>query len=305
MNVRGRRQKAVKPTAWTACALILALGAGGPVVRDLPLMTLLGAYQSRSATHTEIPFKLYGDYMIVVRGSVRGRHKVNLLIDTGSSQSVVDGCLARKLRLARSPRKISVFGSTVVTEEAALPSLQLGSLQAAPVPVVVRDLSYFRDLFSVQVDVIVGIDILSRGSFTVDYEARKLILGPVERLSNSVPCDPRFPYPTVPLRIGNRRVRVLVDTGAQDLALFESQTRGALPGVQVVGQETRTTMRGPVVVKRAEFHELALGTAHWARREALFVEAPPTLFDGLLGPRWLGAKRIGFDFEHKLISWEK
>src|SRR5438552_5513076 len=253
MNVRGRRQKAVKPTAWTACALILALGAGGPVVRDLPQMTLLGAYQSRSATHTEIPFKLYGDYMIVVRGSVRGRHKVNLLIDTGSSQSVVDGCLARKLRLARSPRKISVFGSTVVTEEAALPSLQLGSLQAAPVPVVVRDLSYFRDLFSVQVDVIVGIDILSRGSFTVDYEARKLILGPVERLSNSVPCDPRFPYPTVPLRLDNRMVRVLVDTGAQGLALFESQSGGVLPDNQGIDRETRTSMAGQVVMKRAEF----------------------------------------------------
>src|SRR2546427_11940960 len=114
--------------------------------------------------------------------------------------------MRRKLRLARSPRKISVFGRTVDAEEAALPSLQLGSLYAAPLPVVVRDLSYFQDVLSVQVDVIVGIDILSRSSFTVDYEARKLILGPVKRLSNSVPCDPRFPYPTVSLRIENRMV---------------------------------------------------------------------------------------------------
>ena len=117
--------------------------------------------------------------------------------------------------------------------------------------------------------------------------------------------DPRFPYPTVPLQIGNRRVGVLVDTGAQDLALFESQTRGALPDVQVVGQETRTTMRGPVVVKRAEFHELTLGTTHWTRREGLFTEPASNLFHGALGPRWLGAKRMGFDLEHKVISWEK
>ena len=100
-------------------------------------------------------------------------------------------------------------------------------------------------------------------------------------------------------------VRVLVDTGAQELALFEKPPGGLLPDGQRVEEETRTSMAGQVVIKRAEFHELALGTAHWARREALFMEAPTSLFDGLLGPRWLGAKRIGFDFEHRVISWEK
>src|SRR5437879_3948413 len=303
MNVIGRRQKAVRANAWTGCALILAVGVGGPVA--LPQTTLIDAGKNGSAVHAEVPFRLYADFMIVVRGSVGELQKLNFIIDTGASQSVVDDCLARKLRLPRSPRKIFVFGRTVVAEEAALPSLQLGSLYVAPLPVVVRDLSYFQDVLSVQVDVIVRIDILSRSSFTVDYEARKLILGPVERLSNSVHCDPRFPYPTVSLRIENRMVRVFVDTGARDLALFESQTVGAWPGVQVVGQEIRTSMAGQVVMKRAAFHELTLGTTHWARREGFFTETASNLFHGLLGPRWLGAKRIGFDLEHKVISWEK
>jgi hypothetical protein len=64
-------------------------------------------------------------------------------------------------------------------------------------------------------------------------------------------------------------------------------------------------MAGQVVIKRAEFRDLTLGTAHWARREGLSMEAPSTLFEGLLGPRWLGAKRIAFDLEHKIVSWEK
>ena len=241
----------------------------------------------------------------MVRGSVGERHKLNFLIDTGSSSTVVDGSLARKLRLARSPRTIAVFASTVTTEQVLLPSLQLGSLRATLLPAVVRDLSYFQDSLSAHVDVIVGIDLLSRTSFTVDYEARKLILGPAERLSNSVPCDPRSPYPTVALRLGHRVVRVIVDTGAQELALFEKQPGGLVPDSQGVEEETRTSMAGQVVIKRAEFQELALGTTHWARREGLFIEAPSLLFDGLLGPKWLGAKRIGFDFEHKVISWEQ
>jgi len=98
---------------------------------------------------------------------------------------------------------------------------------------------------------------------------------------------------------------VLVDTGAQELSLFESHSGSVSPDNQGAGQEYRTSMPGLVVVKKAEFDELTLGTTHWARREGFFMEAPSTLFDGLLGPRWLGAKRIGFDLEHKVISWEK
>jgi hypothetical protein len=284
---------------------MLTVGAAGPAVLALPRKTPIGAGESRSATNAEVPFELYRDFMIVVQGSAGERHNLNFFIDTGSSQSVVDNRLARKLRLARSPKEISVFGRTVVTEEAILPSLQLGSLLAPRLPVVVKDLSNYRDELEVPVDVIVGIDVLSRTSFTIDYEARKLILGPAERLSNSTPCDTRFPYPTVPLQIGNLRIGVLVDTGAQDLALFERQTRTAFPDVQIVGQETRRVLEGLVIVKRAEFHELTLGTTHWTQREGFFTEAASNLFHGLLGPRWLGAKRISFDPEHKVISWEK
>jgi predicted aspartyl protease len=277
----------------------------GPIVRALRQPALIGDDQSRIATHTEVPFKLYGNYTIVARGSVGDRHKLKFLIDTRSSSTVVDGSLARKLRLARSSRKIAVFASVVTTEEVVLPSLQLGSLRATLLPAVVRDLSYFQDSLSAHVDVIVGIDVLSRTSFTVDYEARKLTLGPAERFSNSVACDPRSPYPTVALRLDNRTVRVLVDTGAQELALFEKRPRGLARDSHGAEEETRTGMAGQVVIKRAEFHEMALGTSNWPRREGLFMEAPSSLFDGLLGPRWLGAKRIAFDFEHKVISWEK
>ncbi len=117
----------------------------------------------------------------------------------------------------------------MTTEQVLLPSLQLGPLRVTLVPAVIRDLSYFQDSLSAHVDVIVGIDVLSRTSFTVDYEARKLILGPAELLSNSVPCDPRSPYPTVALRLGNRVVRVLVDRGAGTRPVREA-ARGPLAG---------------------------------------------------------------------------
>jgi hypothetical protein len=245
---------------------------------------------------------MYRDYAIVVRGSVKDRDKLNFLIDTGSSSTVVDASLAKKLRLATSSRTISVFDGTVVVEEALLPGLQLGSLQVAWLPVVVQDLASFRDIFSVRVDAIVGIDVLSRSSFTVDYEHSKLIWGPGEPLPDTISCDPRFPYPTVPLLIGNRTLNVYVDTGAQELALFENRT-GTITGTQVVREETRTTLTGPIVVKTAELCDVTLGATFWARRQGTLMKG--SLFDGTLGPRWLGVKRIRFDVERNVVSWER
>ena len=259
------------------------------------------AGESRTATHTEVPFKLYRDYAIVVRGSVGERDKLNFIIDTGSSSTVVDASLAHKLGLALSARKLSVFERTVVVDEAVLPSLRLGPLEVGPLSVVVQNLASLRDIFSVRVDAIVGIDVLSRSSFTVDYQRRKLIWGPAERLPNAVSCDPRFPYPTMPLLIGNRTLNVYLDTGAQELALFENRTGPV--AMQVVHEETRTTLTGPVVVKTAELYEVSLGATSWPRRQGTLMNG--SLFDGTLGPRWLGVKRIRFDVEHKVVSWEK
>ena len=300
MKASGGR-KPVRTKIWTACAVVLVLGWAVPIARALP-QTPSSADGISVAKPAEVPFRLYRDYAIVARGSIGERDKLNFLIDTGSSSTVVDQSLARKLRLATSPRKISVFGRTVVAEEAVLSSLHLGPVQAALLPVTVQDLSTTQQALSIRIDAVVGIDVLSRASFTVDYEGRKLIWGPLATTADPVPCDPHFPYPTVLLQVGARTLRVYVDTGASELALFENRT-GSIPGTRVVGEQTRTTIEGYVVVKTVEFQQLSLGATHWTRREGSLMEG--SIFDGTMGPKWLGAKRIGFDFEHKVVSWEK
>ena len=271
------------------------------MARGLP-QTLVNTDSGTITTQAEVPFKLYHHYAIVAPGSIEERGKLNFLIDTGCSSTVVDKSLARKLRLATSPRKISVLGRTVVAEEAVLSGFQLGPVQVAKLPVVVLDLTSPQDALSVRIDAVVGIDVLSRASFIVDYEGRKLIWGPLEAFADPVSCDPHFPYPTVLLQIGARTLQVYVDTGTQELAVFENRT-GSIPGTRVVGEESHATLKGHVVVKTVEFQELSLGTTHWARREGYLMEG--SVIDGTMGPKWLGAKRIGFDFEHSLIRWEK
>jgi len=301
MKTGSVRLKVVGAHAFLAGTLMLRPGA--LKAADLPVLyqTLAETGQSGLAAPAEIPFKLYRDYAIVVRGSVGDCDKLNLFIDTGASSTVVDLALARKLRLPVSPRTIQVFSNAVASGDVVLPSLQLGPVRVVPMAAVVQDLSGLSDSLLVRVDVIIGIDVLARSSFALDYKTKKLILGPVGTFANSVQCDARAPYPTVPLEVGGRVLRVYVDTGAQELALFESPSA---PIPHKRDGEGRTGIGGQVVVEPAEFQALRLGATHWAKRKGLVMQAPYKLFDGLLGPKWLGASRIAFDVEHRIVSWD-
>jgi len=79
----GSRQEVLRTNSWTACAVVLAVGLAAPVGCALAPPALLGADESRPAGRVEVPFRLYGGYTIVARGSVGDRDNLNFLIDPG------------------------------------------------------------------------------------------------------------------------------------------------------------------------------------------------------------------------------
>jgi len=117
------RLKAVAAHAFLATTLIL--GVGGLKAAHLPVseQSVSEAGQITDAAPAEIPLKLYRDYAIVVRGSVGDCDKLNLFIDRGSSSTVIDLAIARKLHLPISPRQIQVFSNTLTSGDVVLPSL--------------------------------------------------------------------------------------------------------------------------------------------------------------------------------------
>src|SRR2546427_751423 len=68
----------------------------------------------------------------------------------------------------------------------------------------------------------------ARLSFTVDYEARELIWRPVEPLSDSLSCDPRFSYPTVSRCSRELHVQS-VDFLGPDVAKHQGRLVGSQP----------------------------------------------------------------------------
>ena len=255
-------------------------------------------------TVAEVPFELYQHHLVVTKGSIGPLHGRNLLIDTGTIPSVVDARIARKLRLKTAPSILVAFGQQVPIESAVFDGFRIGSLQSGPVPVVVGDLSY---LHGAPIDAIVGLDVLARASFSIDYQTRMLDFAPERGEDAVAPLEIVWPFVTVRMTIAGQPVRLLVDSGSSDLVLFKSRMPAALSGAPWRGDKTVQYASGAARLQRLELRQAGLGAHVWDTLPAWALDRvphgyPPSI-DGVVGVLALGCRRVRFDFEKGEFGW--
>ncbi|HEX2444981.1 MAG TPA: aspartyl protease family protein [Vicinamibacterales bacterium] len=158
---------------WCSLAVVASVLVSGTALRS-------------TEPSTEVPFELYQRHLVVTRGSIGRLNNLNLLIDTGTIPIAVDARIARKLRLQTEPAMLKAFGQRVPIQSAVVDGLRIGSLQSGPVPAGVGNLSYLQ---SAQVDAIVGLDVLARTNFSIDYQTRGLKFAPEGREDAVAPLE--------------------------------------------------------------------------------------------------------------------
>lgn len=277
-------------------------------VAVLAAWALMPQPASAADNSSEIPFKLYRGYAIVVRGSIGNLNHLNFLVDTGAVPSVLDRQIARKLRLAGTVGKLSVFTQELDTEKTIAPNVRLGPLHADALPVVVRDLSFAEEALGIKVDAMIGFDFLSQSAFTIDYVFKKIVVGSIDGSLVAIPYQLRPGYVVVEMRIQKEKLLLLVDTGASDLVLFDFALRDCQDAIKNVHSRTWSNMGGEIRVKHVQLREAYLGFMPWAPRDAFILEKtgekPPAGLHGLLGATSLKARRVGFDPDRKVFAWE-
>jgi predicted aspartyl protease len=173
-------------------------------------------------------------------------------------------------------------------------------------PMMIADLRYFQS-FAAHVNAVLGLDLLRLSSFSIDYDARKLTFGPV-KTDSGVPMEADDVGITVQLMVGDSKIRLLVDTGAQALVLYEDRVAGRLPQLKVQGETAGISMGGWVLSKRGFVPNARLGATS-LDGTVFLVKAPPASMladvDGYLGTAALKARRIDFDFETNTFAWKK
>ena len=102
-------------------------------------------------------------------------------------------------------------------------------------------------------------------------------------------------------------MEILVDTGTDNLVLFQNGVRDCLSAINIVGRETWTSMGGEMPVAKIQLLNAYLGAMSWGPRGAYIPDNSanqPSGLAGLLGTVALG-KRVAFDPVRKVVAWER
>jgi predicted aspartyl protease len=265
-----------------------------------------GLLQPSAGPIGEVPFDLFQQHLVVTKGAIGPLSDLSLLIDTGTIPSVVDSRIARKLRLQTEPSQLVAFGQRVASQSVVLDGIRIGSLDSGPVPAAVGDLSYLR---GVRIDAIVGLDVLARTSFTIDYRAHRVRFSPEAREESDAPLELAWPFLTVRMTVAGQPVRVVVDTGSADLVLFKARMPAALSDPPWKGDKTVQYASGAARLLRLELRQAGLGPHVWDKLQAWSLDREtagyPAGVDGVLGVAALGCQRVTFDFQRSEFGWTR
>jgi predicted aspartyl protease len=255
----------------------------------------------------KLPIRLFWNYLVIVEGSIGNIQKLHFLVDTGVYPSIVDRKIAGSLGLAEQPARLNLANKSIQTGRVILPSLILGPVRVEGLPSLTQDLSYMQKTVGYKVDAIIGLDVLRRSSFTINYRTEEILFGLVEGLTFSAPFDADVPVVTIRTRLRNHQLRLVVDTGSPDVMLFESRMSDTT-GLQALGTQEAVNASGTLRLRKVWIPDVYLGQERIGGQAALIVndhKDEGDNFDGVLGMKGAQLSKIAFDFERRRFSWER
>jgi predicted aspartyl protease len=172
----------------------------------------------------ELPFKLLSGNLIVVKGRVGPFDPVNILLDTGTSPTIISKAVAERLGLKGAPGLLLTLNGMVSTQSVVLSHVQIGTLAANSVEAVIEDLGFLKEKVGVPIEAVVGFDLLGANNLTIDYRKKKIVFG-ASATRKKVPFKAQGSLLTVNATIDGQQVRLLVDSGAGGLLLCRNPSR--------------------------------------------------------------------------------
>jgi hypothetical protein len=257
----------------------------------------------RPCPDSPLSFDLVSNFEVVVHGQIGELDGLKFILDTGSSNSVIDRRVADRMRLHRHPGKVFNFDRNLAIEWADAPDVVIGPLRVAGISLMVArlaDISEFAD----SADGIIGLDVLSRANkIGIDYE-RKRISFELDEECGSKPSAVKAVIVTVAIQ--GVPMRLWVDTGLRDMLLYKDRISTALPHLRTEGEPR------DAVIGRMRATRVNLPGVQVFRPEAVtpvfLIEGPGQTdvgkIDGYLGPTSLHTKQLELDFAAMTLRWQ-
>lgn len=261
-----------------------------------------------AAIPRSIPLRIFHDYLVVAEGQFGdGLQHRNFVLDTGTAPSIIDTKSVRELGLATTASTMVAMGKIIPTCIAVLPELDLGPIQAVSLRVQVQDLSRLERDLGISVAGIIGLDVLSKSSFRLDYEKKHMEFGQVSDEGIPVSFDERTGTAVALATIEGIPARLLVDTGSDRVAVLGrnlSETKRL--ALRTTRQRGSSVADQGMEVQVFFAPDIAFGGKHFTLEKAYFIpDASYPAFDGILGVRALGFRAIAYDRARSAIFLQK
>lgn len=253
-----------------------------------------------------IPVKVYRGFLVVAEGQFgAASDRQNFIIDTGTSPSIINIGVAKHLELPLSQAKLSAIGRDSDTLGATLPEIRLGPLQLMSVPVLVADLSAIERDLNVPIAAILGMDVLGKRSFRLDYGNQLIEFGEIAPVGIPVSLSARADLPIAEVKIGGKLLHLLVDTGADHLVFFGARSAAEFSSKSANRPLQGNSVASAVLVRAISSLEFELSGEHF-RQNAYFVPgSEEALFDGLLSVRSMGFRILSLDAARRVVYLSK
>jgi len=266
--------------------LLLTAIAGGRNINDTP------EADTASMPRAGISITLRKGFLVLAAGQIRGMQgKQNFVVDTGTSPSILNARIARRMRLEVTSATLVTVGRTLQVEQAVVPELALGPLAVTSLRMNVMDLSPWEKDLGAEIAGLIGMDVLGRTNFRLDYQKRELEFGGEAEEGIAVGYDRTTGLALADATVQGRRVRLIVDTGSDLVVVYGEgwggHNREIRSGVSLAGREA---------AREIEKADMVLGGKIFSGSRTYCVPAGKAVgYDGFVGVRALKLRGLSFD----------
>lgn len=259
-----------------------------------------------SARTGAIPFQLVGGFLIEVEGGIGHLEGLKFILDTGTTDSVVDQRIADRFSAARRSGKVFNIDRFVSVDRMEFPDVHFGPVAVHNVSMRVTELSKFSNLIP-DADAIIGLDLLETASeLDILYDSKMVVLIPRNAITGDTSERERSNCLTVQVIIQDHPIELMFDTGLQGLLLYEDRIRKHIPDLKLADVR-KNAHEGRLRGKIAWLPGLRLGGPE-SDAEVFLIPGPredmaPEI-DGVLGTLPLKANRIEVDFARRALRWK-
>ncbi len=261
------------------------------------LSALLGttlAFGANAAGDEAVPFREAWGWAVVVPVAVRGSGVHEMLLDTGTTSTILEPALAAELGTGPTARARLLTPAGARMVEVGSVDLALGGTRLDGVEAVIAEMPAVRS-DEPGIRGILGQSALTGLEYTIDHARRRVVIHGRRlqtRLGDSAP-----PRPTLDVRLGCGRqaVRLVVDSGVAAPVLFEGGSRSS--GIELGGVVHAATNAGDAVWREGRVAALCVaGRRTGPLRVVVRSEgAQPRSEHGLLPSRYFSSVRLGPD----------